>query len=100
MDDIFRRKVWSLSAGKVFDDCETDNTPDDKLNRDIGKVDDIRVELTLKDAIKHFERKGPDIVEIFTQPRLCHEISLRSFGGTTLRPRFSLDLTMDDPVTG
>ena len=41
--DIFRRKVWSLSTGKVLDDCETDNTPDDKLNRDIGKVDDTRV---------------------------------------------------------
>ena len=24
MDDIFRRKVWSLSIGKVLDDCETD----------------------------------------------------------------------------
>ena len=50
MDDIFRRKVWSLSSGKVLDECETDAIPDDKLNRDMGKVDDIRVEL--------FERHG------------------------------------------
>ena len=50
----FGANSWSLSTGNVLDYCETDNTPDDKLNRDIGKVDDIRVELTLKDAIKHF----------------------------------------------
>ena len=100
MDDIFRRKVWSLSTGKVLDDCETDAISDDKLRRDIGKVDDIRVELTLKNALKLFERKGPDVVEIFSQPRLCQEIAGRSFGGTILRPGFSLDFTMDDPATG
>ena len=100
MDDIFRRKVWSLSTGKVLDDCETDAISDDKLNRDIGKIDDIRVEHTLKNALKLVERKGPDVVEIFSQPRLCQEIAGRSFGGTILRPGFSLDLTMDDPATG
>ena len=100
MDDIFRRKVWSLSTGKVFDDSKTDNVSDDKLRRDIGKADDIRVELTLKNALKLFERKGPDGVEIFLQPRLRQEIAGRSFGGITLRPGFSLDLTMDDPATG
>ena len=36
MDDIFRRKVGSFSTGKVLDDCETDATSDDKLNRDSG----------------------------------------------------------------
>ena len=100
MDDIFRRKVWSLSTGKVLDDCKTDAISDNKLNRDRGKVDDIRVELTLKNALKLFERKGPDVVEIFSQPRPCQEIAGRSFGGTTLRPGFSLDLTTDDPATG
>ena len=85
MGDIFRRKVWSLSTGKVLDDCETDNVLDDKLGRDIGKADDIRVELTLKNALKLFERKGPDVVEISSQPRLCQEIAGRSFGGTTAR---------------
>ena len=44
MDDIFRRKGWSFSIGKVLDDCETDDVSDDKLNRNIGKIDDIRVE--------------------------------------------------------
>ena len=100
MDDIFSRMVWSLSTGKVLDDCETDAISDDKLNRDIGKADDIRVELTFKNALKLFERKGSDVVEIFSQPRLCQEIAGRIFGRNTLRPGFSLDLTMDDPATG
>ena len=100
MDDILRRKVWSFSTSRVLDDCETDNVSDDKLNRDIGQADDIRVELTLKNALKLFERKGPVVVEMFSQPRLCQEIAGRSFGGITLRPGFSLDLTMDDPATG
>ena len=51
--------ILSCSTSKVLDDCETDAISDDKLNRDIGKVDDIRVELTLKNALKLFERKGP-----------------------------------------
>ena len=92
--------MWSRSTCKDFDDCETDATSDDKLNRDIGKLDDIRVEFTLKNALKLFERKGPDVVERFSQPRLCQEIAGCSFGGTTLRPGFSLDLTMDDPAMG
>ena len=65
MVNIFGRKVRSLSTGKVLDDCEMHAISDDKLNRDIGKLDDIRVELTLKNALKLFERKGPDVVEIF-----------------------------------
>ena len=73
---------------------------DAKLNRDIGQIDDIRVELTLKNALKFFERKGPDVVEIFSQPRLCQAIAGRSFGSRTSRQAFSPDLTMDDPATG
>ena len=52
MDDIFRGKMWSLSTGKVLDDCETDAVSDDKLNREMDNVDDIRVELTLKERPK------------------------------------------------
>ena len=64
----------------------------------MGQVDDIRVELTLKNSLKVFVRKGPDVVEIFSQPRLCQEVAGRKFGGTTLKPGLSLDLTMDDPA--
>ena len=89
-----------IDRQKVLDNCETDAVTDDKLNRDLGKVDDIRVEFTLNNALKLSERKGPDVVEIFSQPRLFQVVAGRSFGGTSLRPGFSLDLTMDDPATG
>ena len=100
MDDIFARKVWSLSTGRLIDECEVDNVTDAVLNRDMGQVDDIRVELILKEAMKLYERKGPDIVELFSQPRVCQEVGGRQFGGTTLKPGYSLDLTMKDPATG
>ena len=93
-------KVWIFSTSKVLDDCETDSVIDAKFNRDIGQIDDIRVELTLKNALRLFQRKGPDVVEILSQPRLCQEIAGRSLGVATLRPGFSLDLIMDDQATG
>ena len=96
IDDVFHRKI----IGKLIDECEIDSTADSKLNREMDHVDDIRVEPILKNATTLFERKGPDIVEIFSQPRLCQEVAGRSFGGTTLRPGFSLDLTMNGPATG
>ena len=64
------------------------------------QLDDIRVELTLKDAVEMFRRKGPDVVELYSQPRLCQEVHGRKFSGTELTPGYSLDLTMDDPATG
>ena len=73
---------------------------DAKLHREFKEPDDIRVELTLKNAVALYERKGPDIVEIYSQPRVCQEVDGRDFGGQKLRPGFSLDLTMRDPKTG
>ena len=89
IDDVFQRKIWSLSTGKLIDECEIDATADSKQNRDMGHGDNIREELILKNATKLFERRGPDIVEISSQPRLCHEVAGRSFGDTTLKPGFS-----------
>ena len=63
-------------------------------------TDGIRVELIFKNATNMFERKGPDIIDISSQPRLCQEVAGRSLGDTTLKPGFSLDLTMNDPATG
>ena len=82
IDDVFHRKIWSLSTGKLIDECEIDSTADSKLNRELGHTDDIRVELILKNATKLFERKGPDIVDMFSQPWLCQEVAGRNFGGT------------------
>ena len=54
----------------------------------------------MKNALAMFERHGPDVSEVFSQPRICQEASGRSFDGVTLRPGWSLDLTTADPKTG
>ena len=100
MDDAVRRRVWSLSTGKMLDDCQTDLVSDEELHRELAEVDDIRVELTLRNAAEMFGRRGPDVVEIYSQPRLCQEVGGRKFDGTELKPGYSLDLTMLDPPTG
>ena len=98
--DVHSRKIWSLSTGRLVDECEIENEPDDRLYRKLEAPDDLRIELTLKNSIELFERKGPDIAEIFSQPRVCQEVDGRKFNGQTLRPGWSLDLTMRDPKTG
>ena len=70
------------------------------MNRVLKVVDNIRVEITLKQATKLYERVGPDVAEIYSQPRVCQEVDGRKFGGDTLRPGWSLDLTNKDPKTG
>ena len=100
MMDIQHRRVWSLTTGKMLGDCCIDDTHDDDLHRLLPTPDDIRVEVTLRNAIELFERKGPDVAEIFSQPRVCMEADRRSFDGDRLRPGWSLDLTMNDPKTG
>ena len=64
------------------------------------KPDDIRTELTLKNAEAPYKRKGPDVVEVYSRPRLCQEASSQKFSGVTMRPGWSLDFTMPDPTTG
>ena len=44
IDDVSHRKIWSLSTGKLIDECDIDTTADSKLNREMDQVDDIRVE--------------------------------------------------------
>ena len=100
MVDIQHRRVWSLTTGKLLDDCCIDDVPDAELHRELPQPDDVRVEVTLRSAIELFERKGPDVVEIFSQPRVCMEADKRSFDGDRIRPGWSLDLTMNDPKTG
>ena len=98
--DVFRRTVWDLSSGKLIDDCIVDDTPDELLFRSLPHEMDIRVELVLKDALALYARKGADVVEVFSQPRIVQEAGLRRFGTTQLTPGWSLDLTRLDPKTG
>ena len=100
MCDVQHRKTWSLTTGRVIDDCNIDDVSDATLHRYLTEPDDIRVEVTLKDALEMYEKKGPDVVEIFSQPRVCQEAGAGTFDGVKLQPGYSLDLTMNDPKTG
>ena len=66
VQDVHRRIVRSLSTGRVVDDCIIDDVPDEKLNRKLHRPDDLRVELVMKDSLKMYEVKGPDVVEVFS----------------------------------
>ena len=100
MTDIQSRRVWSLSTGKLVDECNIDEVPDHELNRQLKMPDDLRVELIMKQAIVMYEKKGPNVCEIFSQPRVCRETGGRMYAGETLSPGWSLDLTTKDPLTG
>ena len=99
IEDIQSRRVWSLTKGKLIDECDVERTPDRILNRELESPDDIRVELVLKGAQKLYERKGPDIAEVYSQPRICNEAAGQLFQGIALKPGWSLDLTMKNPET-
>ena len=51
MDEIQTHKIWSLTTGKLIDECEVDHTPDHLLKRELPAPDDIRVELVLKGGV-------------------------------------------------
>ena len=93
--DVHSRRVWSLSTGRLIDECEIDLVSDKVLNRELPEPDDLRVELVLKSAAKLSEKKGPDVSDIFSQPRICQEARQRG-----LSPGWSLDLGINDPKTG
>ena len=63
-----------------------EDTEDLWLNRDIPECTDIRVELTLKKAVAMFEKRGPDICDVFSQPRVCHEAGSLDGGEGMLTP--------------
>ena len=100
ISDIHRRVITSLTTGKVIDDCVIDDVCDDELNRVMPYPDDVRIELTLKGAIKMFEVVGPDVAEIYSVPRIAQEAAVRKYGDIDLKPGWSLDLTREDPLTG
>ena len=70
IDDVHRRTIWSLSKGRIIDDCLVDDVPDKTLNRWLDEPDDIRVELTMKNALSMYHRSGADVAEIYSQPRI------------------------------
>ena len=100
LQDVHRRITRSLTTCKIIDDCIVKETPSRLLHRRMKNADDIRVELTMDGALKEYEEMGADVSEVYSQPRIVQEAALRTYGGTTLKPGWSLDLTLSDPLTG
>ena len=98
--DVERRIIRNALTGKLIDDCRPDDTPDADLFRALPERTTIRVELIMRNAAKWFRQLGPDVVELYSPPRIVQEAGLRTYGGRRLRPGWSLDLTVDDPETG
>ena len=59
MMDIQHRQIWSLSTGKLLDECNVGDVPDEYLHRKLQQADNIRVNITMRNALELFERKGP-----------------------------------------
>ena len=98
--DIHRMTIWSLSLGRVIDDCVVDDVSDERLHRELGEADDLRVEFIMKGAAAMYNRSGADIAEIDSQPRIAQEAASYCKDGIDLKPGWSLDLTRCDPNTG
>ena len=75
--DVYRRLVRSLSTGKFIDDCIVEDVDDRVLRRPIPVPDDLRVELIMRDALSMYQRKGADVVEVYSQPRIAQEAAIR-----------------------
>ena len=67
--DIQHWKSLSPATGKLLDECDIDDVSHYELNGKLPEKDKIRVEVTLRNALALFERRGPDVAEIFSQPR-------------------------------
>ena len=71
ISDVHSRTVWSLSKGKVIDDCLVDDVSDEVLNRNLDGPDDISIELSMEDALSMYERSGEDMADIYSRQRIA-----------------------------
>ena len=56
---IQSRRIRSLPTGQIIDECDIDSVSEEVLHRRLPVADDIRVQPTMKAALKLFEREGP-----------------------------------------
>ena len=84
--DVKQRIIRDLNKGKIIDMCEPDSTPDAELLRLFESPKTIRVELVLKSAEEMYRRRGPDVAEICSQPRVAVEASMRKYGNRNICP--------------
>ena len=81
-------------------DYIVDDVSDHELNKKLEEADDIRVELTMKGAMKMYNRTGADVSEVDSQPRVAQAAAKYDKDGMKLQPGFSLHITRADPSTG
>ena len=59
------------------------------------RPDDMRVEFTMNGAVELLSMACADLLAVYSQPRIAQQAAMQK-----LQLGWSLDLTMDDPVTG
>ena len=69
IEGVYRRVIRSLDTGRIIDDCLLDDTPDEVLNQKLPYPQDVRVEFTMRGALKMFEVVGADVAESRYPPR-------------------------------
>ena len=57
----------------MIDDCIVEDVADRVLRISIPEPDDLRVELIMRDALSMYQRKGANVVELYSQPRIAQE---------------------------
>ena len=100
MSKIGMRTARDVRTGKLLDRCRPDDVRDAELHRRMPEPTTIRAELQLEEAPNLFRQTGVDVAEVFSPPRVAHDAGIKKFLGISLRPGWSLDLTVCDPETG
>ena len=68
--------TWMVEyAAHLLNRFEVGQVGDSALHHELAEPGDIRVEVTLKEALKFSERSGPDVAQIFSQFVICQEAS-------------------------
>ena len=75
--DVHHRKIWSLSTGKLIHECDIDDVADEELHRRLPEKDNIMVEVTLRNALTLFERKGLTSQRSFRNPEYARKSAVR-----------------------
>ena len=78
MGDIAWRRTYSLTTGKLIDECEPDEVRDSVLHRELKVPDNIRVEITMKNAAEAHWKHG-DIAEVYSRPRIAEQATAKLY---------------------
>ena len=100
MEDVSWRKTIDIRTGRVIDECCPEDVPDRVLHRELPEATCIRVEVRVKQAEEMFMKKGAEVAEVFSPPRVVHDAGNPKYLGLNLVPGWSLDLSVADPISG